>query len=189
MKKRLYYATGNSGKFEVVKNFFEKNSDFEIIQFDGDVPEEQTEDQEKIAIAKAKAAWDILKEPVLVDDIGIYFHNYNKFPGTMTKLIYQGLGFEGLFRLYDEGDGASFILTLVYAYGPDQFKVFTQESPGYLTKLKILDRDSKLPFESIFIPAGYDKTYKELKFTKEYENINCRIQALKKFLNYIQNIE
>lgn len=184
MKKLIYYATGNMGKFESVKLFFANYPDFDVRQYDVDLPEEQTMDQQAIALAKARLAWEVLKQPVLVDDGGMYFHKYNQFPGTMTKFVYQGLGVEGIYKLFDEGDSASFIVSTVYMYGPSQHKMFMHESKGFLTKSRLGQPEANLPFEHIFIPAGYDKTYRELKQTSDYQNFNPRILALKQFVDY-----
>lgn len=186
VKKELIYATGNKGKFESVAKFFERLPAFEVKQFSGELSEEQTLDQEAIAIAKAKQAWHLVQKPLLVDDIGIYFNQYNQFPGTMTKFVYQALGFEGIYKLVQEGDKASFIIYLVYIWGPNEYKVFTHESIGHIIKPAHLITDSHVPFEYIFVPEGYDKSYIELKHTGEYYDINCRMQALKKFIEFVE---
>lgn len=183
--KLLYYATGNKGKFDDVKQFFAQYPDIEVRQFDKDLPEEQTDDQQAIAIEKARLAWQELKHPVLVDDGGIYFDRYHNFPGTLTKFVYKGLGRDGIYRLFDEGDKARFKLTLVYYYGDNTFSVFTQESAGHLVKPITGFLNDKLPFECILVPDGYDKTYYELRNTETFSKINYRIKALQAFMEYI----
>ncbi|OGB84113.1 hypothetical protein A3F66_02865 [candidate division TM6 bacterium RIFCSPHIGHO2_12_FULL_32_22] len=79
MKKEIYYATGNPVKFEEVKLYLDMHHpDIELKQFKEDIVEPQSDNQEEIAIFKAKQAWDKLKKPVLVDDSGIFIHKYIK---------------------------------------------------------------------------------------------------------------
>lgn len=186
-KKVIYYATGNSGKFATIKQIFQDYPQFELRQLDVDLSEEQTNDQQAIAIAKAKLAWNIIQQPVLVDDGGIYFHRYYKFPGTLTKFVYQGLGLEGIYRLYDEGDKASFIVTLVYCTGPEEYRVFTHETKGHLVKPREGKPDEKLPFEFILVPHGYTQTFQALKHTPAFAHFNPRVLVVKQFIDFYEN--
>ncbi len=56
----MYYATGNSGKFQEVLHFFKTYMpEIEILMCDRDFPEIQTLDQRTIAVDKARQAWGI----------------------------------------------------------------------------------------------------------------------------------
>lgn len=182
----IYYATGNNGKFEMVKEFIKNNSEsIDLKQLNIDLKEEQNINLEEIAISKAKQAWEILRQPVIVDDSGIYFNKYKDFPGFMTKYIYKCIGFEGLYKLYDEGDSATFKTFIVYIYGPDQYKVFIGSTDGILIKPKELPKDSNLPYTKLFIPIGSDKTLEECQNKSGFSEFNPRIIAMKMLLNYL----
>ena len=160
-KSVLYYVTGRASKATLFAQFLPENAPFTIEQVDVDLFEEQTEDQEKIAIAKAKQAWDLVQKPLLVDDGAIYFHKYQDFPGTFTKFIYKGLGYEGICKLLDDGDELSVVITLVLIYGPDTYKIFKISKVG--TFRKVYNPDLFFLFDSTFVPQGLHKTYVELK--------------------------
>lgn len=185
MKKEIYYATGNQGKFNDVKKFIESNSDIEVKQLDVDLPEEQTLDQKAIAIDKAEQAWNYLQKPVFVDDSGMYFSSYPDFPGTMTKFVYKTLGFEGIYKLIQPGEKAEFILTLAYKFGPKKkdIKVIITKTPGILIAPPKEIHAINLPFEHVLIPDGYDKVLYDLRSTDEYKKVHCRLLGVKKLLS------
>ncbi len=182
----IYYSTGNSGKFKEVSSYLSKNEpDINLKQLDQDLIEIQTDDQTEIAIYKAKQAWEILKQPVLVDDAGFYVKKYKNFPGTLSKFVYQGLGFEGMFKLFAHNDPAQFVVVLVYIYGPGKYRVFEHSSEGRVfIPAGEMHLDPKLPYLSIFSPEGFDKSYSQLRAIQDDSILNPRIHALKAFLNW-----
>lgn len=183
----IYYATGNNGKFEMVKEFIKSNAhSIDLKQLNIELKEEQNINLEEIAISKAKQAWEALQQPVIVDDSGIYFNKYKDFPGFMTKYIYQCLGFEGLYKLYDEGDNATFKTFIVYIYGSDKYKVFEGSINGKLIKPKKLPENSNLPYTKLFIPDGSNKTLEESQSKNGFSEFNPRILAMRMLLNYLE---
>jgi XTP/dITP diphosphohydrolase len=186
MKRILYFATGNSGKFEEVKNYLEAyEPSIELLQYSEDIEEIQSLDQKKVAIDKAKKVWQRLKKPVLVDDSGIYLTKYNNFPGTLTKYVYQGIGFLGIQSLIDnENNGAYFQLQLVYIYGDDAYEIFEGRCDGKIIRPSTVQAKHGLPWDLVFSPTGSTKTYSELYDSEEFYKYSYRIAALKKFLNW-----
>jgi XTP/dITP diphosphohydrolase len=187
MKKTIYYATGNHGKFEQVKNYLEAhNPNILLKQFKAEIQEIQTLDQKEIALDKAQKAWSLLKKPLIIDDSAIYFDKYNKFPGTLTRYVFDGLGFDGILKLINQGDRATFLLYLVYIDGPKSFKIFEGKCEGKLIKPKKFSGHEKLPYSCLFVPTGSTKTYAQLFGTKEGNKYLYRIKALKKFVAWLE---
>ncbi len=184
---KLYYATGNKGKFAEVKAFLEQhNPKIQLQQADIDLVEMQTNDQKAIAMHKAEQAWEQLQAPVLVDDAAVYFEKYNQFPGILTKFLFTGIGFEGILKLTGDNSPAYFQCHLVFAHGPNQFEVFEGICKGNIIKPATFEYPPGLPYDAIFIPEGTDKTYTQLR----KENIHdyfYRIRALKEFLQWHRN--
>ena len=189
MNKTIHYVTTNSGKFNEVKRFIEAyEPSINLVQAAVDIEEIQTLDQAVIAVDKAKKAWNAVQKPLLIDDAAIYFDRFNQFPGTLTKFVSEGIGFEGLKRLIDEGDPAHFLLTIVYVEGPEVTHAFQGRCEGRLTKPDYFHGDPSLPFDVFFIPEDQQKTYLELKKDfQTFEQFNYRIRALKAFLQWYKN--
>jgi non-canonical purine NTP pyrophosphatase (RdgB/HAM1 family) len=185
--KKLYYVTSNSGKFQEVSTYLSEHCPhIELEQLDFDIEEIQTDDQMKIAIDKAKKAWNFAKKPLLIDDAAIYFNRYTKFPGTMSKFVSLGMGFEGIKRIFDEGDKAYLLLYMVYIDGPESYKVFEGRCDGYLTKPKTFDAHPNLPYDAYFVPDNEKLTYAQIRNTPLAAKYLYRLQALKKFLEWYQ---
>lgn len=181
-KFELHCATGNAGKFEEIKNYMDRYApSFLLKQFSVDIEEIQSLDQKVVAIAKAKKAWEMLKKPLLIDDGGIFFEGYQQFPGTLSKYVLQGLGFEGLFKLVDDNHRAAFIMQMVYV-DENNIELFEGRCDGVIVRPDKLTVHPHLPFISIFKPNGSDKTFAELRKTPEFEKYSFRYQALKQFV-------
>lgn len=181
----FHYLTGNAGKFEEVKAFVERNNpSLSLQQIDIDLDEIQTLDHVGVAIDKAKRAWQILKKPLLVDDAGIYFEKYHRFPGTLTKFVFQGIGFDGILKLVEGDHRAYFLIYLVYINGPESYQVFEGICHGKIVEPRVIRAHPSLPFDDIFVPQGTEKTYAELRHTPDLDIYNYRIMAFKKFLQW-----
>lgn len=185
--QEITYVTGNSGKFEEVKRFFVRHMPaLKLCHKNLPITEIQSDVQLDIALDKARQAWQQLKKPVLVEDAGIYFDQYENFPGALTKFVYLGIGIEGLLKLVKEGDKATFLLHLIYLEDPDTYQIFKGECVGSIVIPKNLSAHPELPYDDIFKPNGSDKTYAELRGTDEFERYAYRVDALKKFLRWLQ---
>ena len=187
--QEIFYATSNSGKFTDVSKYIKiYEPDIVIKQFEADIPEIQSLDINAVAIDKAEKAFKILQKPVLVDDSGIFVKKYNNFPGVMSKHVFEGIGFSGLMKLFDEGDEAEFIVSLVFAYGPGKTKVFERNILGKISHpTDKAPFNPKLPYISIFVPNGQDKTLAELRQLESNPEFNPRVKALQDFISWYKN--
>ncbi len=186
MNNKIYYVTNNAGKFEEVRDFFKKNAPlFHVKQYAIDIDEIQSLDQKKVVLDKVKKAYSVVKKPLLLDDGGLFFDAYHQFPGTLSKFVFQGLGFKGLFKLVEEDNRASFILQLAYTDGV-QTQLFEGVCRGIIVKPEDLSSHPKLPFTALFKPEGADKTLAQLRYTDDFFRFSFRQQALKKFMDWYQ---
>ncbi|MGE0009681.1 MAG: non-canonical purine NTP pyrophosphatase [Candidatus Babeliales bacterium] len=181
---QLYYVTGNAIKLQEASDFFKKYaSHITLQQCDLDIPEIQTLDQKTIALDKARAAWQTLKQPVLVDDTAVFFDAYPDFPGTMTKFVYKTLGLPGIFKLIETGQRMHIRIVLVFMYGDNEYAIIEETIHGTITTCARLDLHRKeAPFDTIFIPDGATQTVDELVQEDKGEPYQYRMRALKKFL-------
>jgi non-canonical purine NTP pyrophosphatase (RdgB/HAM1 family) len=183
--QKLFYATSNAGKFAEVEKFFAQHApEFKVEQYKEDLVEIQTNDQQHIAFHKAQQAWEKLQVPVLVDDAGVYFEKYKDFPGTMSKFVYQGIGFEGLLKLAEPQDKAFFKVTVAYAHGNGLIELFDDTCFGFIVHPKNFNMPPTLPYLAIFAPQGETKSLAELRITDAMQRYNPRVNALKKFLQW-----
>jgi len=185
MTKELYFVTGNEGKFLEVKYYIEKyEPNWVVKRLAADMFENQTTDQKQVAIDKAHQAWNLVHKPVLVDDAAIYFDRYKSFPGVMTKFLFKGLGLEGILKLVEGDNRATFLLYLAYADNDGEVHVFDGTCKGKIVPPVEKLAHPSLPWDDIFIPENSDKTYAQLRLDGEFEKYGYRLFALSKFVEW-----
>lgn len=141
---------------------------------------------EEVTINKAKAAANVLKGPVLVEDTCLGFEAFNNLPGPYIKWFVKSIGLSGLVdMLYKfENKGANAICTFGYCEGPDaEVKLFQG-----VTKGNIVDSRGPTDFgwDSVFEPEGFDETYAEMD-KKTKNTISHRFRALDKLRDFLTN--
>lgn len=160
-KQEIYFITGNQSKFNEAKSILQ-GSCVILMQKDIALAEPQSLDQEQVVIEKARQAFEKLQKPVIVDDTGIYFEEYENFPGTYTKLLFKTLGFKGIERLLNSGSRNAYFRTLICYKDAGMTKVFEG-----IWKGKIIQEVSKnfIPdwqYDSIFVPDGSGRPLAEM---------------------------
>ena len=185
----LHYVTTNPGKFAEVSEYLKLHAPhIALVQAALDIPEIQTFDQMAIAVDKAKKAWEIIREPLVIDDSAIYFEKYHEFPGTLSKFVSLGIGFEGIKRLIDSGDRAFFLLYVVYIDGPDSIHAFEGKCDGVLRQPDHWYGDPNLPYDVFFIPDGASVSYADMRHDlKRYGSFFYRLRGFEKFLSWYKN--
>ncbi len=187
-EKVIYFVTKNNGKFAEVKRFIEDKLPFlKIKQIAVDLFERQTFNQRKIATEKASSAWELIKKPLLIDDTGVYFKQYNNFPGPFTKFVFQGIGKEGIARLVKGNSAAYLLVMLVYVNRDGDIKIFEGRTEGDIIVDKNKQLPEHLPFSGIFYPNGFggiclmDKGIDPVLF-------HPRFKALAKFVKWYREL-
>lgn len=179
----INFVTTNLGKFKEVTQYIEQHCHgINIVQAALEIEEIQSLDQQEIAIYKARKAYDRLQSPVLIDDSGVYFEHFNKFPGTLAKLVYQGIGLQGLQRLYSPGDRGSMRTIFVYYAGEDNWTIGEGIIYGTFVTPDIYEGHPGFPYDQIFMPDGAAYTYAQLDQQGRKNEFSPRANALRDLL-------
>lgn len=178
--KNLVFVTGNKNKaFEA-----EKILGYPIKIHDVDLDEVQSLNIEEIVLKKAKAAFEIVRTPLIVEDVGMYFNAWNGFPGPLVKLLHEA------------GNG-SYELVLKMLSNEQNRQVEVKAVIGFHDgeKIHILEGNFKgtfverkgangWGFDPYIIPEGYNNTFGEL--SEEIKNtISHRARVLQKLKEYL----
>lgn len=186
MKRTLYFVTTNASKFQEVSRWLAQLAPWiELEQASFDIPEHQSLDIREVALEKARHAWIKLKKPLIIDDGGVVLEKFGKFPGALSRYVYEGIGLEGLWLLAKDDPRAYFFSCLVYA-DQDQLEPFEGLTKGTIVAPRPVT-DPAMPFTFFFVPAGTSKTVAEVWNTQEEEAIHHRFQALQKLVEYLKN--
>lgn len=179
--KTLYFATSNDNKFKEIRKLIPG-----VKQLKVELREMKTDDIKKLAIEKAKEAFQIVKKPVFIEDTGFFVNALNGFPGTNAGWIYKKLdGFNGVLKLMDgiEDRSATFVTVVSYFDGKKSRNFVGQKKGEISTEARGSDGWG---YDPVFIPEGRDRTYAELGIT-EKNRISHRSIAIGKFLEWIKN--
>lgn len=175
--KRILFITSNNAKLKDAQKLLNPDGT-EIIGKKMTLVEIQSSDQSEIVTHKAKQAYAIEKEPVIVDDTAFFIENYPGFPGTLTKYVNSLLGLEGILKLIEEGYKASFVTMLCFKDKTNEV-IVEGILKGRLTKKISKNFNPDTPLNSIFIPDGFDVPLSELVDNLDIGNTH-RINAFKR---------
>jgi len=147
-----------------------------------DIPEIQSLDLDEVIREKAKAAYKIIKRPILVEDVSLEIKELKGLPGTFVKFFLSTLGTEGTVALIGNKKTGTKVTAAVAIYDGRQLKVFKGKVYGTLSP------KNKGPygfgFDKVFIPNGHNQTFAQMK--PELKNkISHRAQALNKVKKYL----
>lgn len=115
MINQIIFVTGNEGKVKSIKEHL-VGFDVEIIQKKLPLIEPQESSIEAVAISKATQAFNILKQPVIVEDSAFFIDALPGFPGLYSKFILKTIGAEGILKLMEGVLNRSCRFTSVLAY-------------------------------------------------------------------------
>lgn len=96
-KPKIYFITGNENKLKEFSAIIGDIGEHELYSKKVDLPEYQGEPEE-IALEKCKAALELVKAPVLVEDVSLCFNALNGLPGPYIKWFLEKIKPEGTYH-------------------------------------------------------------------------------------------
>jgi non-canonical purine NTP pyrophosphatase (RdgB/HAM1 family) len=149
----------------------------ELHGIDLDLPELQSLDFARVAVAKAAAAREALDNPdspILVEDSGLVFEAWNGLPGALTKWFLGSVGNEGLLKMLsaESNRSARAVCAVAVAAADGTVCAFTGVVEGEIP----LEPRGKGGFgwDPIFVPKGSSLTYAELGPRKQKDSHRAR---------------
>ncbi len=141
---------------------------------------------EEVVRGKVRQAFNRLKEPVLVDDTGLFIHAWKDLPGIYIRHFLDNVGNSGVHRMLLDFDekGATATCFIGYADKTGNVRIFSGSIEGKIVAPRGSNNFGTKGWDAIFLPKGSDKTFGEMS-TKEKSEDSHRIRALqqvKKFL-------
>lgn len=174
--KTVYLVTGNKGKLGEWKRLIPSSVDMQNVELD--LPEIQSMDAAEIVTDKAKRAYQIIKKPVLVEDVSAGLVEMEGLPGPFIKYFEARLGGSALFKLASQPGAEAIVSCTVGYYDGKKMQVFTGEVHGTVTEAR---GKNGFGFDKCFQPDGQTKTYGEMTH-QEKDKISHRSKAVKAFV-------
>lgn len=150
-----------------------------------DIPEIQSLNLDEVIRDKAQKAYQILKKPVLVEDISFEMKALNGLPATFIKFFLKTLGTEGTVALTYGKDTKTKVTAAVAIYDGKSLKIFKGSIWGTLSKK---DRGKYgFGFDKVFIPNGASLTLAQMPPSVK-NKISHRAKALMKLKKYLTSL-
>ena len=171
--------TGNVGKIAEISRLL----GIEVHSQKVPLPELQATDVREVARAKAQAAYDQLKRPVLVDDTGLYIDAWGELPGALIAWFLDNVGCEGVLKMLQGWDDRSARVVTALGYCDERgVQVFDGELRGSIaTELR---GENGFGYDPIFVPEGQDQTFAELT-SEQKDAISMRALAATKLRDFM----
>lgn len=184
MRRGVKVLTSNEGKFRELEALA-KGYGIELEWVRTPKWEIQSEDLAEIAKFSAEIAFSTLKEPVIVEDTGLFIDSLNGFPGPYTSYARKTIGLEGILKLMEGKNDrrARFVTYLAYADSINT-KVFVGEVRGVIADS--IRGSRGFGFDPIFVPEGSDKTFAEMD-VEEKNKYSHRAKAFRAFAEFFKS--
>lgn len=196
---KIILATHNQGKVEEVKYIFSDLKNIKIIYMDEagitDDIEENGQTIEENAFKKASFVSEKTSTWTMADDTGIYIEALGGKPGAYPAR-WGGKSLKGrdkvnfaLEKMKNilEKDRKAYFKTAVALISPEGNRWFFKGIiSGIITSEVVGVPNNFLPYDTIFKPDGFDKTFSQMS-EEEKNKISHRAQAFLKVKNFLKN--
>ena len=183
---QISFVTGNSGKFTEAEKIL-KDFGVNIVHRNLRIEEIRSDSLLEVAKAAASTAFAKIKEPLFVEDSGLFIPKLNEFPGAYSAWVFQKLGNKGILRLA-AGSEAEFRACIAYA-NKEGIKTFSGSVRGTISEE--IRGSSGFGYDPIFIPENTpgvrysgEKTFAEVPEMKTA--LSHRLRALEKLGKYLE---
>lgn len=176
--KNFVLVTTNKNKLEEINEILGSNHKLSKIE----ISEIQSLNIDQVITEKAKAAYEKIKKPIIVEDISLEIQSLNGLPGPFVKFFLQALGTEGTVKLIGNKSTKTRVIASLALYNGTTLKIFKGIVWGTLSKKN--RGENGFGFDKVFIPKGYKQTYAEMD-SKLKNKISHRAKALEKIKAYL----
>jgi XTP/dITP diphosphohydrolase len=148
---------------------------FAVEQRELDLPEPQALDPEEVVGAKARAAFEQLGMPVLVEDSGLAVAAWGGFPGALVKWMEKTVGLEGIARMLDPfPDRRATAICVVASFDGLDLRIGRGESSGSIARVPRGARG--FGWDRLFVPEAQTRTFAEME-PEEKDRVSHRRRA------------
>lgn len=131
--RKILFVTGNPEKLRDARHAL-SNYNIQVESVTAEIDEIQSDSSEAIVEAKARAAYDILRQPLIVSDASWHIPALGGFPGAYMSYVASWFSpddWRNLMR--DKEDKSAILREYIAYYDGDIYKVFMSERIGEFT--------------------------------------------------------
>lgn len=180
MHKPITFITGNAGKAEQLSKYLGTHIAHQKV----DLPEIHSLSLSEIIEHKAKAAYEVVQGPVIVDDVSVSFSAMGKLPGPFIKFFLEEMGTNGICSLVAGLDNRTAEAEVCIGYyDGEHLEICAGIIQGRISESP--KGSGGFGWDEIFIPDGYQQTRSEMS-EEDYDATSPRKIALEKLDKYLR---
>lgn len=180
----IFFATSNPNKFEEIKTIFKQQTSIKLKLLQISLVEIQSYDLEEIAVFSLENCAAMAgKNPIFVEDSGLFIKELNGFPGPYSAYFLEKVGLKGILSLMrDLEDREAYFQSSIALKIENRIEIFTESVKGRITKVF---SGKGWGFDPIFIPESDGiQTYGELGSKKN--EISHRFLATLRLIKFLK---
>jgi XTP/dITP diphosphohydrolase len=178
----ILFATSNRGKLDEAKQVLGPLG-FSVQSHGGKGIEIQADTTSEVAAYSVRQAAKKARQPILVEDAGLFVDALGGFPGVYSAYVLKTLGVDGIIVLLEKSRSrsAKFVSSVAYCEPQGEPSVFDGSVSGIISDGP--RGNGGFGFDPIFVPDGQKLTFGE--FTLEDKcAVSHRGDALRKFARW-----
>jgi XTP/dITP diphosphohydrolase len=134
---------------------------FSVERRELELPEPQALDPAEVIEAKARAAFERLRAPLVVEDSGLAIEAWGGFPGALVKWMEKTVGLEGIARMLDPFPSRRATAVCVVAFFDGaRLRVGRGEARGSISSAP--RGEGGFGWDRLFVPEGDARTFAEM---------------------------
>jgi non-canonical purine NTP pyrophosphatase (RdgB/HAM1 family) len=175
----LIFITGNQHKADYLAKWLGLPVEHRKVDLD----EIQSLDSKKVVEHKARQAYELIGQPVLVEDVSLTFTALGRLPGTFIKWFLEELGLHGLCKLAASLEHPGAECAIMYAlFDGKEMQFFEARQGGTIAAEP--RGSGGFGWNAVFVPDGSEITYGEMD-EDTFATWNIRAHAIKKLKTHL----
>lgn len=180
--KEITLVTGNPGKLHELQAIAPTNMHFSVKDVDLDEIQVAPADHQRLVEDKVKKAFELVKGPVIVEDVSVGFDGYDDLPGPSYKFFRGARGDATLLDFAKIGGDKVTIRCIAGYYAGKQIVYGEGEIHGTVVEAR---GQNGFGFDPYIVPEGETRTMAEMTM-EEKNSFSHRGQAFRSLLEQIQ---
>ena len=177
--KPLLFVTSNAGKLREAREILGRPVEGQPLELE----EIQSEVLREIVIYKANHAYNVLRQPLFVEDTALCFSAWGGLPGPFIKFFLEKLGSDGLVRALEPfGDFSTTAVCGVGYHDGEQVHYFEGQVSGRAVPPRVEDG---FGWDLLFVPEGDERTFAEMT-PQEKHAYSMRGEAIGKLGEFLK---
>lgn len=150
--QEITFITGNQGKADYLAKYL----GHPVAHKKVDLDEIQSMNLKEIVEHKVRQAFEIIKSPVIVEDVALEFEALNGLPGPFIRFFVDHIPFETICSMIN-GKTRNAVAKCVFGYyDGNKLELFEGQLNGRIAETPA--GENGFGWDRIFIPEGYDVT-------------------------------